>query len=232
MITNKTLLIPDVDFQTGQAILIDKPIGWTSFKVVHKIRKAVKVKKVGHAGTLDPLATGLLIICMGKMTKSITEFQNLPKTYSGIITLGKKSESMDLETKPFEEKPVENISEEKIFEVRDKFLGEIFQTPPMYSAVKVKGKRLYKYARKGETVERKQRKVNVYEFEIKKIELPDVQFEIKCSKGTYVRVIANDFGDELGCGGLLSKLRRERIGEYDVKQALTVNEFENRFTRN
>ena len=232
MITKITPPKTDVDFQIGQAILIDKPINWTSFKVVYQIRKTVKVKKVGHAGTLDPLATGLLIICTGKMTKRIFEFQDLPKTYSGIITLGKKSESRDLETEPFEEKPVENISKEKIFEARDKFLGEVYQTPPMYSAVKVKGKRLYKYARKGEAIEREQRKINVYEFKIEKIELPDIYFRIKCSKGTYIRAIANDFGDELGCGGLLSKLRRECIGEYNVEQALTVDEFENKFACN
>lgn len=232
MITKQTPQTTDVDFQSGQAILIDKPIGWTSFKVVHEIRKAVKVKKVGHAGTLDPLATGLLIICTGKMTKSISGFQDLPKTYSGIITLGKKSESMDLETESFEEKPFENITEEKIFEVRNKFIGEIKQTPPMYSAVKVNGKRLYKYARKGETIEREPRRINIYEFEIKEINLPDIHFEIKCSKGTYIRVIANDFGDELGCGGLLSKLRRESIGEYDVEQAMNVDEFKKMYACN
>ena len=232
MITNLTPNKIDVDFQKGQSILIDKPICWTSFKVVHQIRKAVKVKKVGHAGTLDPRATGLLIICTGKMTKSITEFQDLSKTYSGIITLGKKTESMDLETEPFEEKPVENISEEKILEVRNKYLGEIEQIPPMYSAVKVNGKRLYKYARNGETVEREKRKINIYKFEIEKIELPDIHFEIICSKGTYIRVIANDFGDELGCGGLLSKLRRENIGKYNVGQALTIDEFEKRYSCN
>jgi len=218
MITKLTPPKTDIDFHNGQAILIDKPIGWTSFKVVYQIRKTVNVKKVGHAGTLDPRATGLLIICTGKMTKSISGFQDLPKIYSGIITLGKKSESMDLETEPFEEKPVENINEEKILEVRDKFLGEIEQIPPMYSAVKVKGKRLYKYAREGKTIEREPRKVIISKFEIKKIELPDIHFEITCSKGTYIRVIANDFGDKLGCGGLLSKLRREQIGEYKVEQ--------------
>ncbi|MCH7827594.1 MAG: tRNA pseudouridine(55) synthase TruB [Bacteroidetes bacterium] len=232
MITKLTSHKIDVDFQKGQSILIDKPFSWTSFKVVHQIRKAVKVKKVGHAGTLDPRATGLLIICTGKMTKSISQFQDLPKTYSGIITLGKKTKSMDLETEPFEEKPVENISEEDILEVRDKFIGEIEQIPPMYSAVKVKGKRLYKYARKGETVEREKRNINIYKFEIEKVELPDIHFKIICSKGTYIRVIANDFGDELGCGGLLSKLRRENIGEHTVDQALTIDEFEKRYSCN
>jgi len=232
MITKLTPPKTEVDFHNGQAILIDKPIGWTSFKVVYQIRKTVNVKKVGHAGTLDPRATGLLIICTGKMTKSISGFQDLPKIYSGIITLGKKSESMDLETEPFEEKPVENINEEKILEVRDKFLGEIEQIPPMYSAVKVKGKRLYKYAREGKTIEREPRKVIISKFEIKKIELPDIHFEITCSKGTYIRVIANDFGDKLGCGGLLSKLRREQIGEYKVEQALTIEEFEKKYVCN
>jgi len=230
MITKLTEQKADLDFQSGQTILIDKPKGWTSFKVVHQIRKAVKVKKVGHAGTLDPMATGLLIICTGKMTKSISEYQDLPKTYSGIITFGKRSESMDLETEPIDEKPVKNINEEKILRIRDKFLGKIMQTPPMYSAVKVNGKRLYKYARNDETIERSPREVNIYDFEINKIELPDVYFKIECSKGTYIRTIANDFGEELGCGGLLSELRRDKIGDYDVKDALVVDEFVERFS--
>lgn len=225
MITKLTEQKTDLDFQFGQTILVDKPKGWTSFKVVHQIRKAIKVKKVGHAGTLDPMATGLLIICSGKMTKTISEYQDLPKTYSGIITLGKSSESMDLETESIAGGSTDNITEEKIFEARDKFLGKIEQIPPMFSAVKVNGKRLYKYARNGETVERQPREVNIYEFDISKVELPDIYFKIKCSKGTYIRTIANDFGDELGCGGLLSELRRDKIGDYDVKDALTVDEF-------
>ena len=194
MITKLTEQKADLDFQSGQTILIDKPKGWTSFKVVHQIRKAVKVKKVGHAGTLDPMATGLLIICTGKKTKTISEYQDLPKTYSGIITLGKRSESMDLETEPIDEKSIENINEENILKIRDKFLGKIKQTPPMYSAVKVNGKRLYKYARNGETIERQPREINIYDFDIKKIELPEIHFNIKCSKGTYIRAIANEIG--------------------------------------
>ena len=186
-------------------------------------------EKIGHAGTLDPAATGLLILCTGKMTKSIEEFQGMPKTYEGVITLGKRTASMDGETEVIEEKSIDGINDELIEKTRKSFLGEITQIPPMYSAVKHKGKALYKYARKGKTVERKERNVTVYDFKILKIELPDIFFEIKSSKGTYIRVIADDFGKKLGVGGYLKELRRTKIGEYDVKEALTIKEFEERF---
>ncbi len=228
MITNKNESFSDIDFAAGEAILIDKNSGWTSFDVVNKIRFLIKVKKVGHAGTLDPAATGLLILCAGKMTKSIEKFQGMPKTYEGIITLGKRTESMDGETEIIEEKSLDGIDDERIEETRKLFVGEIIQLPPMYSAVKHKGKALYKYARKGKTVERKERNVTVYDFKILKVELPDIYFEIKSSKGTYIRAIADDFGKELGVGGYLKKLRRTKIGEYDVKDALTIKEFEER----
>ncbi|MGA8262973.1 MAG: tRNA pseudouridine(55) synthase TruB [Ignavibacteriaceae bacterium] len=226
MITKETNDFSGADFQTGEIILIDKPIGWTSFKVVHVIRKITGAKKVGHAGTLDPLATGLLILCTGKKTKEITNFQDGEKTYTGTITLGKKTPSMDLETDVIEEKPFEGIKKADIEEVRNSFLGEILQIPPMYSALKVGGKTLYNLARKGKTVKRESRKVNISKFLINKIDLPDIHFEIRCSKGTYIRVIANDLGENLGTGGVLSSLRRTKIGEYEVNNALSVESFE------
>jgi tRNA pseudouridine55 synthase len=194
--------------------------------VVHVIRKITGAKKVGHAGTLDPLATGLLILCTGKKTKEITKFQDGEKTYTGTITLGKKTPSMDLETDVIEEKPFEGIKKADIEEVRNSFLGEILQIPPMYSALKVGGKTLYNLARKGKTVKREPRKVNISKFLINKIDLPDIHFEIRCSKGTYIRVIANDLGENLGTGGVLSSLRRTKIGEYEVNNALSVESFE------
>ena len=225
MITKETISRNNADFQKGEAILIDKPSGWSSFKVVHEVRKAAGVRKVGHAGTLDPMATGLLILCTGKMTKQISSFQDKEKTYTGIILLGKTSPSMDLESEVTEGKSVEGITEENILSVRDKFLGDIMQTPPMYSALKVNGKRLYEIARKGKSVKREPREVNVSKFEITKISLPEVHFEISCSKGTYIRVIAHDFGTALGCGALLSSLRRTKIGDYSVENAVLPSEF-------
>lgn len=225
MITKETISQNNADFQKGESILIDKPSGWSSFKAVYEVRKAAGVRKVGHAGTLDPMATGLLILCTGKMTKEISSFQDKEKTYTGMILLGKTSPSMDLESEISEEKSVEGITESDILAVRERFLGNILQTPPMYSALKVNGKRLYEMARKGKSVKREPREVNVSKFEITKIALPEVHFEINCSKGTYIRVIAHDFGQALGCGALLGSLRRTRIGEYSVDNALTPSEF-------
>lgn len=229
MITNQTKNLKELDYLSGQVILIDKPVNWTSFDVVAKIRSLIKIKKVGHAGTLDPLATGLLIICTGKTTKEISDYQNLKKTYTGKITLGKISPSMDLATEISEKQLPENLTEETILSVRNKFLGKIEQVPPMYSAIKKNGKALYKLARKGKEIEREPREVEIYSFDLTKIDLPDIQFEISCSKGTYVRVIANDFGEELGCGGVLSSLRRTGIGEYKVDDAYTIDEFSSMF---
>ncbi len=226
MITKETTDFSNVDFNSGEVILVDKPSGWTSFKVVHIIRKITGVKKVGHAGTLDPLASGLLILCTGKKTKEITKFQEREKTYTGIITLGKKTLSMDLETEIIEEKSVDGVKQSDIERARDLFVGEILQTPPMYSALKVGGKTLYNLARKGKTIKREPRKVKVSKFLIKKIQLPDIHFEIRCSKGTYIRVIANDMGEELGVGGVLSSLRRTMIGKFSVINALKVEAFE------
>ena len=229
MVTKQTKDLQNLDYLSGQVILIDKPVNWTSFDVVAKLRRLIKVKKVGHAGTLDPLATGLLIVCTGKKTKEIANYQEQRKKYTGIITLGKSSPSMDLATDITEKSVPENLTEEKIFEVRNKFLGKIEQVPPMFSAIKHKGKALYKLARKGKEVEREPRQVEIYSFDITKIELPDIHFEIACSKGTYVRVIANDFGNELGCGGILSLLRRTEIGDYKVDDANSMNEFSSMF---
>jgi tRNA pseudouridine55 synthase len=210
-------------------ILIDKDADRSSFNIVYKLRKITGVKKIGHAGTLDPKATGLLILCTGKKTKEISKFQDLKKVYTGIITLGKKTPSMDSETGVLEEKSTGDITSEKIEEVRKTFLGKILQLPPMYSAIKHKGKSLYKYARKGVEIERQLREVEIYDFEITKYIEPDVHFKITCSKGTYIRVIADDFGNKLGCGGYLKKLRREAIGEYSADNAFTIDEFEKKF---
>jgi tRNA pseudouridine55 synthase len=231
IITNQTSDFSNADFSEGEIILIDKPSGPTSFQVVSKVRKITGVKKVGHSGTLDPLASGLIIICTGKKTKVINEFINLNKTYTGTIRLGLRSASMDTETESTEYPLPEGLDEEKILSVRDKFLGEIEQTPPMYSAVKINGKKLYNLARKGKTIERRPRKVVIEKFEITKIDLPDIHFEIVCSKGTYIRVIADDFGNELGCGGIIASLRRTAIGEFKVDDAVNLNQFETDFAR-
>ncbi|RKZ00359.1 MAG: tRNA pseudouridine(55) synthase TruB [Ignavibacteriae bacterium] len=225
MVTKQTSDYSKLDFKTGEVLLIDKPHSWTSFKVVNKIRKAVNVRRVGHAGTLDPNATGLLILCTGKKTKEIYKYQDSNKTYSGIITLGLTSPSMDTETETKAHTLPEKLDEEQINNARDQFIGEIAQIPPMYSALKVDGQKLYKLARKGKTVKREPRRVTIYSFDILKIDLPDIHFEISCSKGTYIRVIANDFGEKIGCGGILSKLRRTKIGEYSVNDALEVDQF-------
>lgn len=225
MVTNQTTDFSSLDFASGEVILIDKPIGWTSFKVVSVIRKAVSVKKVGHSGTLDPMASGLLIICTGKRTKDISKFLGLDKTYTGIITLGKTSPSMDKETGITENKISKDINRERIENAAKDFVGEIEQVPPMYSAIKINGKRLYKLARKGIEVERQSRKIKINSFEIKNVDIPDVEFEVKCSKGTYIRVLANDLGQKLGCGGILTELRRTGIGEFDVVDAINVDDF-------
>ena len=225
MITKASNDLTHNDYTSGEVILIDKEKGKTSFNAVHRIRKIVNVKKVGHAGTLDPAATGLLIVCVGKKTKEIYKYQDLEKTYTGIIELGKKTPSMDSETEAISEKSFADVTNEMIEVVRSSFVGEIQQIPPMYSALKHKGRALYKYARAGVEIKRDPRNVTIYEFEILKADLPEIEFKIRCSKGTYIRVIADDFGEKLGCGGYLRKLRREAIGEYKVEEALTVDEF-------
>jgi tRNA pseudouridine55 synthase len=232
IITNQIPDLSDADFSEGEIILIDKPSGPTSFQVVSKIRKITGVKKVGHSGTLDPKASGLMIVCTGKKTKEMDRFINLNKTYSGIIRLGLMSPSMDTETECSELPLPEDLNEKKILEVRDNFLGEIEQTPPMYSAVKVKGKKLYNLARKGKSIERESRKVFVEKFEIDKVDLPDIHFTIICSKGTFIRVIADDFGKKLNTGGILLELRRTGIGEFRVDEAFSIERFSELFLTN
>ena len=224
-ITKKTITEIEPDFIAGEIILIDKAWRKSSFDCVYQVRKALDVKKVGHAGTLDPNATGLVIVCTGRMTKEISKIQALEKTYTGIFSLGKTTPSFDGESKFASEEKYEHVTEEEIFKTRNLFLGTILQTPPMFSAIKQNGQPLYKLARKGREVEREAREVSITKFEINKIDLPDVHFEISCSKGTYIRVIAHDFGQKLGCGAYLKELKRTRIGEFNVDDALTIDEF-------
>jgi tRNA pseudouridine55 synthase len=230
IITNQTTDLSNADFSEGEIILIDKPSGPTSFQVVSKIRKITGAKKVGHSGTLDPKASGLMILCTGKKTKEMDRFINLNKKYSGIIRLGLSSPSMDIETECSEIPLPKNLDKIKILEVRDSFLGEIKQTPPMYSAVKVGGKKLYNLARKGKQIEREPRKIFIEKFEIDKIDLPDIYFSITCSKGTYIRVIADDFGKKLNTGGILLELRRTGIGDLKVEEAFSINSFLKHFS--
>ncbi len=206
-------------FQEGSTLLVDKPLGWTSFDVIKKLRNTIKVKKIGHAGTLDPLATGLLIVCTGRNTKKIETYQNLNKTYTGTITLGKTTPSFDLETDFDSEQEVDEITEAQIHAMAETFLGQQQQVPPKYSAIKVDGERSYKHARKQKEVKLEPRTIHIQEFAITKVELPDVHFSISCSKGTYIRTIAHDFGQKLGVGGHLSALRRTAIGEHEVHKA-------------
>lgn len=216
----------------GEILLINKPLKWTSFQVVNKIRWLIKTKfnikkiKVGHAGTLDPLADGLLIICTGKMTKKIDQFQNLDKIYTGNFFLGATTPSYDLETEVNSVKPINNISEKLISKALKSFNGKITQTPPIFSAIKHKGKKLYEYARKGETVKIKEREVLIYEFIITKYQLPELSFLVKCSKGTYIRSLANDFGEKLECGAYLSKLTRTAIGNHLLENSISIEDFE------
>ena len=210
-------------YNNGQTLLVDKDLDWTSFDVVKKIKNIIKCKKVGHAGTLDPLATGLLIICTGKNTKKINDIQNQDKVYTGEFILGKSTPSHDLETEFNSQKDIKNITSDRIEEVSKRFVGEQLQRPPKFSAVKVNGKRAYEYARDNEEVKIKEKNINIYEFKITEFNLPNISFKISCTKGTYIRSIARDFGEKLGCGAVLSKLRRTEIGNYNVEDAFKVN---------
>ncbi|MCB9261603.1 MAG: tRNA pseudouridine(55) synthase TruB [Flavobacteriales bacterium] len=215
-----------IHFNEGYTISIDKPLGWTSFQVVKKIKYLTKVKKVGHAGTLDPLATGLLIICTGKNTKKINDFQAQPKEYTGSFTIGHTTPSFDLETEPENEKPIDSINIETLQTVAENFVGDIMQIPPIFSAVKIKGERAYEKARRGEDVVIEAKPIKIMQFEIEAFEPPIVKFKIACSKGTYIRSIARDFGEALGCGAYLSELRRTKIGDFSVEEAYSVQRFE------
>lgn len=207
-------------------MLIDKPLEWTSFDAVRKIRNLVKTKKVGHAGTLDPLATGLLIICTGKFTKKINEYMAREKEYTGTITLGAVTPTFDLESEPQLHKDISGLSDESIRKATAIFTGPILQVPPIHSAIKINGKRVYELARKGIEVQMEPRTVTISVFEITSIKMPVVHFRVVCSTGTYIRSLANDFGAALGCGGYLSSLRRTRIGEFRVEDAYTMESVE------
>ncbi|MGY3792136.1 tRNA pseudouridine(55) synthase TruB [Aquimarina sp. 433] len=226
-------MLTEQDYKDGQIVLIDKPLQWTSFQVVNKvrwrIRKTFGIKKikVGHAGTLDPLASGLLVICTGKFTKRIQEFMGQTKEYTGTITLGATTPSYDLETEVDQTFPIDHISAENIQKTIKGFVGEIEQYPPVFSALKKDGKRLYEYAREGEEVAVAARKITISEFEITRIELPEVDFRVVCGKGTYIRSLAHDFGKALQSGGHLSALRRTKIGSFDVTDAISPEIFEN-----
>ena len=219
-------------YQEGRVLLIDKPLNWTSFQVVNKIRWLIKQQfsikkiKVGHAGTLDPLATGLLILCTGKFTKKIETYQAQVKEYTGTITLGATTPSYDLESEIDQIFDISEISEADILKNTQQFLGKIQQQPPIFSALKQNGKRLYEYAREGSKIEIPSRAVTITEFEITKIELPCIEFRIVCGKGTYIRSLAHDFGKSLNNGAHLSGLRRTKIGEFRIEDAISVLEFE------
>ncbi len=207
-------------------MLINKPMHWTSFDAVRKIRNLIKIKKVGHAGTLDPLATGLLIVCTGRFTKKINEYMAQEKEYTGTITLGAVTPTYDLESEPQDQKPTTDLSEAAIHAATAHFTGAIMQVPPIHSAIKIDGKRVYELARKGEEVVLPPRPVTISEFVITKIEMPVVFFRVVCSTGTYIRSLANDFGAHLGCGGYLSSLCRTRIGQFRMEDAMTMENLE------
>jgi tRNA pseudouridine55 synthase len=211
-------------FEQGQLLLVNKPYDWTSFDVVRKIRSMIKIKKVGHAGTLDPLATGLLILCTGKFTKRINEYMAQEKEYTGTFVLGEETPTYDLESIPVSTGDYKGLTDEEIHAATKPFIGEVMQVPPIHSAIKVEGKRVYELARKGIDVELKPRKITITEFEITRIQLPEVDFRIVCSTGTYIRSIANDYGRAVGCGAYLSALCRTRIGEFMLKDSLTIEE--------
>ena len=215
-----------IKYEAGEVILVDKPLNWTSFDVVRKIRSLIKIKKVGHAGTLDPLANGLLIVCTGKFTKKINEYMGMEKEYTGTFTLGAVTPTYDLESGPTQIKDVSGVTEEQIDKATRVFTGEIQQVPPVHSAIKKNGKPVYLMARKGIDVQLEPRSVIINSFTIEKIELPIVYFRVVCSTGTYIRSLANDYGRELGCGAYLSSLRRTRIGIFLAENAVQMQELE------
>lgn len=212
-------------FEEGRVILIDKPLHWTSFDVIRKLRSLIKIKKIGHAGTLDPLATGLLIVCTGKFTKKINDYMSLEKEYTGNFTLGAMTATYDLESVPQNFREFDDISIDMLKETTKQFTGEISQVPPIHSAIKQGGKPVYLLARKGVDLKLEPRNITVFEFEITKVELPLVSFRVVCTTGTYIRSLANDFGAALGCGAYLSSLCRTRIGDFTLDQSVSIDEF-------
>ncbi|MBX9852214.1 MAG: tRNA pseudouridine(55) synthase TruB [Cytophagaceae bacterium] len=217
-----SLTKPEFNFEEGEVLLIDKPYEWSSFDVVKKIRNAIGFIKIGHAGTLDPLATGLLILCTGKMTKRINEFQDMEKEYEGELIIGKTTPSFDLETEIINEKDITKISEEDIKATVSKFIGKIMQVPPVYSAVKLGGKRMYKRARRGEDIKLEAKEIHIKDFIITSIELPAVRFRVVCSKGTYIRSLVRDFGEALQVGAYMSSLKRTRIGHFHINDSDSI----------
>jgi tRNA pseudouridine55 synthase len=217
--------LKNYDFTEGEVLFLNKPLNWTSFQLVKKIRYASKCKKIGHAGTLDPLATGLMILCTGKATKRIESYMGLEKVYTGCIRLGETTPSYDRETEVDAQYAWEHIDADMLESARAHFTGKILQYPPIHSAIKVDGKRLYESARKGLEVELKPRSVEIYEFELTNITLPDVWFKVRCSKGTYIRSLAYDFGKFLNSGAVLTELCRTAIGSYQLKDALDLDNF-------
>jgi tRNA pseudouridine55 synthase len=212
----------------GKVLLIDKPLHWTSFDVVRKLRSLLQIKKIGHAGTLDPLATGLLIVCTGKFTKKINEYMAMEKEYTGHFTVGAVTPTYDLESQPEQQKDFTQLEAEAIHAAAKQFTGEIEQFPPMFSAIKKDGVAMYELARRGVDVKLEARKITISQFEITDIELPVIAFRIVCSTGTYIRSVAHDFGAALGCGAYLSSLRRTRIGTFTAEEAVGMEEFEKR----
>jgi tRNA pseudouridine55 synthase len=226
------------DLEAGEVLLVNKPKGWTSFDVVKKLRSLFHIRKIGHAGTLDPMASGLMIIVTGRKTKEMEKFKALEKEYEGVMEIGARTRSFDTETEVFERRPLQGVTEGKVRSLFKDFAGEIEQVPPIYSAVKVQGRRLYKYARRGMTVNLPRRKVSISKFEPTDICLsksdgspPEVSFRLVCSKGTYVRALVEDFGERLGCGAYLKSLTRTRVGKYRLSQALTIEDYGNLASR-
>jgi tRNA pseudouridine55 synthase len=214
------------EFLEGKLLLIDKPMKWTSFDAVKKVRVLTQVSKVGHAGTLDPLATGLLIICTGAFTKKINDYMAQEKEYTGSFTLGATTPTYDLESQPVNFRSYDYVTADRLRAATERFIGEIKQVPPIHSAIKKDGKPAYKLARLGKEVKMEPRNIRISEFEITEMDLPVVKFRVVCSTGTYIRSLAYDFGEELGCGAYLSSLRRTRIGEYKVEDALSIEQFQ------
>ena len=222
--SEKTLA--DYDFETGEVLLLNKPLTWTSFDVVRKVKTTLRIKKIGHAGTLDPLATGLLILCTGKKTKEIDLIQAQEKEYTGTFRLGETTPSFDLETAVDMARPYAHLTQDEITAATLPFVGTIQQTPPLFSAVKIDGKRAYELARNGQEVEIKAKTVEIKTFELTRIALPEIDFRVVCSKGTYIRSLARDLGLALGCGAHLTRLVRSRIGEYRVEDAFSLEAIE------
>lgn len=218
-------VIRRAELNAGKIVAIDKPEGWTSFDVVNKLRGLTGVKKVGHAGTLDPFATGVLLVCFAGATKQVDALMGLEKEYQGTFELGVETDSHDVTGKVIAQHPVPELSREQIEQAVQRYVGEIMQTPPMFSALKRGGRRLYELARKGEQVELEPRKVTIYSFAVLDVALPEIRFQVTCSRGTYVRALARDLGKDLGCGAFLKILRRTRIGQYAASSALSIEQF-------